>query len=344
MSSDEGKPEKRERAGERTSDPERDPAYTRRQILGAAAAGVVTVAGAGFLYDRNRGGRPLGREERLRRVPDHRLTGTERAAKMAIARGPSPAENARRAIEALGGMQAFVGKGERVAIKPNVGWNRLPEQAANTDPEVVAAVVREVKAAGASEIWVFDVPVNNAERCFARSGIAEAARAAGASVLLPDSNDFRHVQVGGVTLRTAQVFRALLEADRVINLPVAKHHGLTGATLAMKNWYGVLGGHRAVLHQDIHRSVVDLAAMVKPTLTVLDGTRVLMANGPSGGSLDDVKRMDVVAAGSDEVAIDAFGVTLLGRKPEEIAFIGLAEKKGLGTADYRSLDPVEMGS
>ena len=330
--------------GNRASDPAPAPAYTRRQVLRTAAAAAATVAGTVFLYDRDRGRRPLGRDERLRRVPDHRVKRAGGAVKMVIARGPKPAENARRALEALGGMSAFVRKGESVAIKPNVGWNRLPEQAANTDPEVVAAVVRAVKAAGASRIWVFDVSVNNAERCFARSGIGEAARAAGATVLLPDSNDFRHVRVGGVTLRTARVFRALLEADRVINLPVAKHHGLTGATLAMKNWYGVLGGHRALLHQDIHRSVVDLAVMVKPTLTVLDGTRVLMANGPSGGSLDDVKQMNVVAASSDEVAIDAFGATLLDRRPEEIAFIGLAEQKGLGTADYRSLDPVEMGS
>ena len=344
MSPNEGKREKGKSAGEGAPDPVPDSVYTRRQILGATAAAAATVAGAAFLYDREGGGRPPGRDEPLRRVPDHRVKIAQGAAKMAIARGPSPGENARRAIEAVGGMSAFVRRGESVVIKPNVGWNRLPEQAANTDPDVVAAVVRAVKAAGASQIWVFDVPVNNAERCFARSGIGEAARAAGATVLLPDSNDFRHVQVGGVTLRTAKVFYALLQADRVINLPVAKHHGLTGATLAMKNWYGVLGGHRVLLHQDIHRSVVDLAVMVKSTLTVLDGTRLLMANGPSGGSLDDVKAGKVVAASSDEVAIDAFGATLLDRRPEQIAFIGLAEQKGLGTADYRSLDPVEMGS
>ena len=124
---------------------------------------------------------------------------------------------------------------------------------------------------------------------------------------------------------------------------MVKHHGMSGATASMKNWYGVLGGHRVRLHQDIHRSIVDLAAMVKPTLTVLDCTRVLMANGPTGGSLDDVKQVNVVAAGGDEVALDAFGASLLGLEPEAVGFIGEAERAHLGRSDYRSLKLVEVG-
>jgi uncharacterized protein (DUF362 family) len=241
-------------------------------------------------------------------------------------------------------MGRFVRKGETVLIKPNVGWNRVAEQAANTNPEVVAAVVKAVKAAGASRIWVADVPINHPERCFSRSGVGAAARAAGAQVLWPDTDDFRAVSVAGMTLRTARVFYPFLEADRIINVPVAKHHGLTGATLSMKNWYGSLGGHRTLLHQNIHRSIVDLAMLFKSTLTVLDGTRVLMANGPSGGSLQDVRVMNTVAVSTDEVAIDAFGATLLDRKAADIEFIVLAERKGLGTSDYRALAPVEIGS
>jgi len=323
-------------------DPERDRGYTRRAILKTTAAAAVTAFASAFLVDRKPKGSFRRGAERLERVPDHRVVEPEVAAKMAIARGPNASENTRRAIEAIGGMQAFVRKGESVVIKPNVGWNRSPEQAANTLPEVVATVIRTVKAAAASKIWVVDVPVNDAERCFTRSGIGDAARASGARVILPDSNAFRRVNAEGVTLRTVEVFYPLLEADRVINIPVAKHHGLTGATLAMKNWYGVLGGHRVLLHQDIHRSIVDLALMVKPTLTILDGTRVLMANGPSGGSLDDVKRMDTIAVSTDEVAIDAFGATLLEKKATDIEFIGLAERRRLGTSDYRSLDPIEI--
>lgn len=315
--------------------------YSRREILTRIAGTAATAAGAvgvGLaLVDRE----PTPAERPVQ-IRDHRVERPPGAVGLAIARGPDPAVNVRRAIEALGGMAAFVRRGERVVVKPNVGWNRLPEQAANTAPEVVAEVVRLVVGAGASQVWVADVPVNTAERCFARSGIDEAARRAGARVILPGTTAFRAVEVLGATLRVAEVLWPFVEADRVINLPIAKQHGLSRATLAMKNWYGVLGGHRARLHQDIHRSVVDLATMVKPTLTVLDATRVLLANGPSGGSLDDVRRLDTIAASADEVAIDAFGASLLGARPDEVGSIALGEKAGLGRADWRSLRVEEI--
>lgn len=317
---------------------ERPPGYTRRQVLGTAAAAGAAIAGGLLLLDRN----PGVAREHSERVRDHRVERPAGAVEMAIARGGDPAENARKAVEALGGMEGFVRKGERVVIKPNIGWNRKPEQASNTNPDVVAQVVRMVLAAGAAEVVVTDVPVNNAERCFSRSGIRAAAEGAGARVVLPESVGFRSVDVGGVVLRVARVLTPFLDADRIINIPVAKQHGLTRATLSMKNWYGLLGGHRVLLHQDIHRSIVDLATMIKPTLTIMDGTRILTANGPSGGSLDDVQRKDTVAASVDQVAIDAFGAGLLGLKPEDVEYIGRGEKAGLGRSDYKSLKLVEV--
>lgn len=317
--------------------------YTRRQVLARVAGTAVAAAGTmglGLaLVDRAPAAAPAPI-----RIKDHRVGRPAGAVGMAIARGKDPAVNVRRAIEALGGMGIFVKRGERVAVKPNVGWNRLPEQAANTEPQVVAEVVRLALGAGAAEVWVTDNPVNTAERCFARSGIAEAAQRAGAKVVLPSERAFRLVEVAGATLRVAEVLWPLVEADRVINLPIVKQHGLSRATLSMKNWYGVLGGHRARLHQDIHRSVVDLASMMKPTLTVLDATRILLANGPSGGSLDDVKRLDTVAVSADEVALDAFGASLLGLSPADVGSIALGEKAALGRADWRSLKLEELGT
>jgi len=317
--------------------------YTRREVLArvaGTAAAAAGVTGAGLAL--------VDREPAPPRIAtglgDHRVERAGGAVGLAIARGKDPAVNVRRAIEAMGGMGAFVRRGERVVVKPNVGWNRLPEQAANTEPAVVAEVVRLALGAGAAQVWVTDVPVNTAERCFARSGIAEAARAAGARVVLPTDGGFRLVSVAGATLREAEVLWPFLEADRVINLPVVKQHGLSRATLAMKNWYGILGGHRARLHQDIHRSVVDLAALVKPTLTVMDATRVLLANGPSGGSLDDVRRLDTVAVSADEVALDAFGASLLGLSPADVGSIALGERAGLGRADWRSLRVEEIAT
>jgi uncharacterized protein (DUF362 family) len=316
---------------------------SRRDVLRVAAcAGMAagSVALGLAIKDRN----PGGRQKKLATIRDHRVARPAGSVGMAIVRGPDAAANVTKALEALGGISAFIRRGDKVAIKPNVGWNRLPEQAANTNPDVVAQVVRMALAAGAAKVWVTDYPVNTPERCFERSGIGKAALAAGATLVMPDANHFRDVEVGGKFMQVAEALYPIVEADRIINLPIVKQHGLSGATLSMKNWYGVIGGHRVRLHQDIHRAIVELAAMVKPTLTVLDATRVLMANGPSGGSLADVKRVDTIAVATDEVALDAFGLTLLDLKAADVAFIAEAEKAQLGRADWRSLKLVEVGA
>ena len=306
---------------------------TSAMALGSVAAGL-------WLHSRDR----LVDTHSLPTIKDHRMPKPAGAVDMVIVRGADPTLNVRRAIEALGGMGRFVKKGERVVIKPNIGWNRLPEQAANTNPDVVAEVVRQVRAAGASKVWVTDASVNTPEQCFARSGIQKAAGDAGATIVLPEARAFREVDVAGRILRTADVLYPILEADRVINVPIVKQHGLSGATLSMKNWYGVLGGQRVTLHQSIFVSIVDLAVMVKPTLTIMDATRALMANGPTGGNLADVKTMDTVAAGTDEVALDAFGATLLGLDPFKLGFVIEGLRVGLGTPRYKDLKLVELGS
>jgi uncharacterized protein (DUF362 family) len=304
----------------------------------AMALGTVAL-GIGLMH---RDGR--SKKKTLPKLKDHRVAKLPGSNELAIARGPDPAANVRRAVEAVGGMGAFVKRGERVVIKPNIGWNRLPEQAANTNPDVVAEVVRLVVAAGASQVWVTDVSVNTAEQCFSRSGIEKAAKAAGATVVRPDSIAFREVDVAGKLLQVGDVLFPFVEADRIINVPIVKQHGLSGATMSLKNWYGVLGGQRVKLHQNIHLSIVDLALMVKPTLTVLDATRILLANGPTGGSLADVKRMDTVAVSTDEVALDAFGAGLLGLAPQDLGFIVEGMKAGLGTMQWQSLKTVELGA
>ncbi|MBN1959706.1 MAG: DUF362 domain-containing protein [Deltaproteobacteria bacterium] len=314
--------------------------YTRREVISrvvTTSALMVSTTGLGaFLASRHS---PAG--TKYEEIRDHRTSSSPGSIDMAIARGPDPGANVRAVINALGGMGRFINKGERVLIKPNAGWNRLPEQAANTNPEVIAEIIRFVTKAGASEVWVADVSVNKPERCFARSGLQKATQDNGARLILPDSGGFRLVGLKGQLLREAEVFWPFIKADRIINVPIVKHHGLTGASMAMKNWYGVLGGHRVRLHQRIDQAITDLAIMMKPTLTVLDGTRVMMHNGPSGGSLDDVKRCDTIAAGIDEVALDAFGATLLERSPDELSFIAVGEKAGLGRSDYKSLKLVE---
>lgn len=256
---------------------------------------------------------------------------------LAVVRGPSPGAITKAAVEALGGIGRFVSRGDIVVIKPNIAWDRLPEHAANTNPEVVAAMVRLCVDAGARKVRVFDRTVNDPRRCYVQSGIAPAAEAAGAEVIYVDDRKFRDMKIEGEALREWPLYTEVFEADKVINIPVAKHHGLAKLTLSMKNWMGIMGGLRRQIHQRLDESLVDLARHVKPTLTVLDAVRILTANGPQGGDVNDVKRLDTVVAGVDQVAVDSFGATLFGMKGSDLGYVRIGDSTGLGTMDLKKL-------
>jgi uncharacterized protein (DUF362 family) len=250
-----------------------------------------------------------------------------------VVTGQSPAKITRAAIDALGGMNKFIRKGDVVVVKPNIGWDRLPEHAANTNPEVVATVVRMCFEAGAKKVKVFDRSVNDARRCYVQSGIFQAAKDAGAEVSYVDERRFKDKAINGLVLKSWPIYEDILSADKVINLPILKHHSLSRLTMSMKNWMGIMGGSRGQIHQRIDESLVDLSRAVSPVLTVLDAVRVLTRNGPQGGSLADVKKLNTVVAGVDQVAIDSYGATLFGIKGIDLAYLRLAEKHGLGTMD-----------
>lgn len=245
----------------------------------------------------------------------------------------------REAVNGLGGMGRFISRGDVVWVKPNIGWNRQPEQAATTNPEVVATVVSLCYEAGAKKVIVSDNSCNAASASFARSGIQQAAQKAGADCFILDDRRFRKSSVNGKVLKSWDIYGDVLGVNKLINVPIVKHHGLCKATLGMKNLMGIVGGERNRFHQDLNNTLVDLATFFKPTLVVMDAVRVLTANGPVGGNLADVKRRDTVAAGTDQVAIDAFGSTLLGLKPQEIGYVVEAHARKLGTMDFESLRP-----
>jgi len=303
---------------------------TRREavvrISQATVAAAAVGAGTFGLLDRSAAGATAPPIRDFRRAP---LTDKTRAA---AARGEDPVSNVRRALSAIGGMERFVGRGETVLVKPNVGWDRLPEQAANTDPQVVGEIVRQCRAAGARRVIVADLSCNDPARSFARSGILAAASAAGAEVLNARSLDLVDVSIAGAAAGL-KVMAPLLAVDRVINVPVVKHHGLSRATIGMKNWFGVFGKGRDRLHQDINRCIAELGALFRPTLTVVDATRVLLASGPQGGSLADVKAVGAVCAGLDPVLCDTWGAVQLGVAPRELGFIVEAARRGLGKSD-----------
>lgn len=257
---------------------------------------------------------------------------------LAVIQGGAPRQLVQRAFAELGGIRRFVSRTDVVIVKPNIAWDRIPEQAANTNPEVVAEVVRQCWSAGAKKVIVTDVSCNDPRRCFQRSGIAESARREGAEVLLPDPSQFKQVDLAGDVLQEWPVFQPFLEADKIINVPIAKHHSLTGTTLGMKNWYGILGGHRHRLHQRIHESLVDLADFVRPTLTLIDCYRVLVRNGPTGGNLEDVQLKKTLVAGTDPVALDAYvAKAYWNLDTSDLPYLKMASQRGLGTLQFDKL-------
>jgi uncharacterized protein (DUF362 family) len=269
---------------------------------------------------------------------DHTVETNSALPEMVVVQGDDPRALVRRAFDDLGGVGRFIAHGDVVVLKPNIAWDRTPEQAATTNPDVVAEMVKQCVQAGAKRVIVTDVSCNDAERCFHRSGIAAAARAEGADVILPDPARFREVDLGGEVLQNWQVFEPFLLADKVINLPIAKHHALTGATLGFKNWYGILGGERNRLHQQIHQSLVDLAAFMLPTLTLIDCYRVLLRNGPTGGNLEDVALHKTLVAGTDPVALDAYvAKAYWNLDADAMPYLKLAERRGLGRTDFEQV-------
>ncbi len=256
---------------------------------------------------------------------------------LVVARGGMPEQLVKASLAALGGIGKFISRGDVVVIKPNIGWDRTPEQAGNTNPEVVAAVVKLCFEAGAKKVRVFDRPVNDPRRCFVQSGIAPAAAALGANVDFADDRKFKEMEIKGEALKSWPLYSEIFEADKVINIPIAKHHGLAKLTMSMKNWMGVMGGTRRQIHQKLDESLVDLSRFIKPTLTILDAVRILTANGPQGGSLADVKKLDTLIVGIDPIAIDSFGATLFGMKGSDLRYVTLGHRLGLGQMDLNKL-------
>jgi uncharacterized protein (DUF362 family) len=322
-----------------------EPVLDRRKLLIRSAQTLGLAAGAGLwgylFYSRE----PVRRrDEKIYTFKDYRVPQAGTYPAFVIVHGKEARKMARAALEKLGGISRFIAAGDRVLIKPNVGWDRQPEQAANTNPELVQAMVELCREAGASQVLVTDVSINDPYRSFARSGIEAAVNRAGGKIQYTSENDFVKTDLKGRVLKVWPVSRFYHDADKVINMPVVKHHSLSQCTIAMKNWYGVLGGQRNRLHQEINDSIADLSAAIRPTLTVIDAIRVLKQNGPTGGSLSDVSIENTILAGLDEVALDAYSLQFLNLNVEDVPFLRMAEHRGIGTSDWASLNFTEMNT
>jgi uncharacterized protein (DUF362 family) len=258
---------------------------------------------------------------------------------LVVARNGEPEELVRQALAALGGMEKFIPKGSKVIIKPNicVAYHSF-EYAATTNPWVVGALVKLCFEAGAGSVKVMDYPFGGtAQEAYAISGIEEQVKAAGGEMAYMPG--FKYVSTdipNGVDLRNTFVFEDILKADVLINVPIAKHHNLARLTLGMKNLMGVIRD-RSAMHRNLAERLPDLAGRLMPALTVVDAVRILMNNGPTGGSLADVKKLDTVIASPDIVATDSYATTLFGLQPDDIPYIKAAAKRGLGRSDLNNL-------
>jgi uncharacterized protein (DUF362 family) len=263
---------------------------------------------------------------------------------LVVARGDDPEEMARRALEAYGGMKAFVPKGASVVVKPNicVAYHTY-EFAATTNPWLVGALVKLALEAGASRVQVFDFPFGgSAQEAYVRSGIQEQVLAAGGEMMpMPDFKFVSTEIPGAVDLKTTKAFKDALEADVLIDVPIAKHHSAARLTLGMKNLMGLVLD-RGSIHFNLGQRIADLTSLFRPKLTVVDAVRILMNHGPSGGNLDDVKKLDTIIVSPDIVAADSYATTLFGLQPDDIEYVRAASKMGLGNSDLKSLKIEEI--
>jgi uncharacterized protein (DUF362 family) len=275
----------------------------------------------------------------LTELPDWSVPGC--GGRMAIVHGSDRAVTVREAVAAIGGIHDYIQPGDRVVVKVNAAFGTPAMLSATTHPQLVREVTRLCMEAGAASVVVLDNPINDPVSAFERSGIGPAARQAGARVVLPVDGLFAPVilDVGRSPQPWPMLLGPLATADKLIAISPVKDHFRSGASLTMKGWLGLLGGERSRLHQEIHRVVAELARLVRPTFVVLDGTRTMARNGPTGGSLADLESTDTMIVGTDQVAVDAFGASLLGRPARDLPFLALAEAAGAGVVDFGALNP-----
>lgn len=245
-----------------------------------------------------------------------------------------------RALQEFGGIKAFVKPGQRVVIKPNVGWNTSPERGANTHPELVGHLVALCVAAGAKSVEVFDKTCNPENKCYESSGIGEAVRKAGGVIRRGDDEKlYREVSIpGGKMLKRAKVHELVLDCDVFFNVPVLKHHSGSLVSAGMKNLMGAVWDRKFYHDNDLHQCIADFMTFKRPALTILDAYHPMVRNGPRGTTVDDVVEKRMLFASTDPVAIDAAGAKVLNNAPTDVRHIPLAADLGIGQIDLSKVD------
>jgi uncharacterized protein (DUF362 family) len=263
---------------------------------------------------------------------------------LVVARQGEPEQMVRAAVKALGGMGRFVNPGDVVVVKPNICTSYHGyEYAATTNPWVVSAIVKLALEAGAKKVKVLDFPFGGtAEQAYRISGIDALVDQAGGKMVVMSNIKFVETAIpAGLDLKSTRIYDDVLRADVLINVPIAKHHELARLTLAMKNLMGVIYD-RPYMHANLGQRLADLSTRVRSHLVIVDAVRMLMAHGPTGGNLADVKKADTIIASPDIVASDSYAATMFGIEPENLGYIKKGVQMGLGDNNLSRLNIKEI--
>ncbi|MCX6133752.1 MAG: DUF362 domain-containing protein [Ignavibacteriales bacterium] len=254
-------------------------------------------------------------------------------------RGGEAAQMFQKGIEAFGGIGTFVKKGQKVVIKPNIGWDVLPERGGNTNPKLVAEIIRHCLQAGAKEVVVFDHTCDEWQRCYKNSGIEAAVKDAGGRIAPGHTEGYYHEVAipKGKVLKQSKEHELVLAADVFINVPVLKHHSSSRITCALKNLMGNVWDRGYWHGNDLHQCIADFGTFRNPTLNVVDAYYVMKRNGPRGVSAEDVVTMKAQLLSTDIVAIDTAAVKMFGSEPKDVRHIQIAAEQGVGRMDLENL-------
>jgi uncharacterized protein (DUF362 family) len=304
---------------------------SRRRFFKKSAALALATAGlaaAGLAFHESQ---PPVKNSALIETFDYRLQ--DAGPTLALAHGRNRDELLRRCLDELGGIGRFIKDGDNVLLKVNAGFASPAYIGATTHPDLLKAMIVICRQAGAKRVVVSDNPISNPALCFHSNGLAEVCQQQGAELIIPQAGDFSPLTLAGGRLLRNWPFllKPLQGINKLIGMAPVKNHVRAQATMGLKNFYGLLGGGRGIFHQDIHQIVLELAQLVRPTLSVLDGVQAMLRNGPTGGSLEDLSDSETMIAGTDAVAVDAVGAGLLHLRPSQIGYLNLCRQAGLGS-------------
>jgi len=318
---------------------------SRREFLTRSAKAGLSIAAvggaAGLLYETD-ALKMISKESAITGLKDFSVASIP-GQTMSVITGSNRTLTVNKAIELLGGIDRFVKPGETVLLKPNIGFSSPPRICATSHPDIIAEVARLCyEHAKAKKVYVTDNPINDPKSCFEISQIAAAAKKGNAEIIMPRQNLFSPMTLKGGKLihNWPFLYQPLANIDKVIGIAIVKDHARSGASMTMKNWYGLLGGGRNIFHTNINTIITELAMLIKPTLVILDATDIMVSNGPTGGSASDLKRMNMMIASCDQIAADSFGAGLLNLKPADLPYLLKAQELKIGTTDYQMLKPI----